>query len=233
VSPDGTAWQQRGSVTIAMSPGSYVGLALTSHLDGTLATASFSNIAVQNVSAPPASNSPPQISGTPQTKVSVGQPYSFTPTASDPDGDALFFDIANRPPWLAFSATTGGLNGTPAPTDAGIYSGVTIQVSAAGQAATLAPFSIEVLQGVSGNVAVHWTPPTQNQDGSSITNLGGFRIRYGTAVGNYPNQISIPNPGATSYVIQNLAPGRYYFVFTAYNTDGVESAYSQEISVVL
>jgi hypothetical protein len=63
--------------------------------------------------------------------------------------------------------------------------------------------------------------------------LGGFRIRYGTAVGNYPNQISIPNPGATSYVIQNLAPGRYYFVFTAYNTDGVESAYSQEISVVL
>lgn len=233
VSTDGAAWTQRGSVTIAMSSGAYVGLALTSHLDGTLATANFSNIVVQNVSAPPPQGSPPQISGTPQTKVSAGQSYSFTPTASDPDGDALFFDIANRPGWLAFSATTGALNGTPASADAGMYSGVTIQVSAGGQQATLAPFAIEVMQGASGNVAVHWTPPTQNQDGTAITDLGGFRIRYGTDPGSYANVITIANPGITSHVIQNLAPDQYYFVFTAYNANGVESAYSQEISVVL
>jgi hypothetical protein len=34
-----------------------------------------------------ATNSAPQISGTPSPMVNVGQSYSFTPTASDPDGD--------------------------------------------------------------------------------------------------------------------------------------------------
>src|SRR5262249_24542322 len=145
---------------------------------------------------------PPQISGTPQTKATVGQPYSFMPTASDPDGDALTFDVANRPGWLAFSVTTGALNGTPSPSDVGTDSNVPIQGSAGGQQATLAPFSIEVLAaGGSTSLAVHWTPPTQNQDGSALTNLGGFHILYGTQSGNYTNQITVSNPGLTSYVI--------------------------------
>ena len=51
------------------------------------------------VSAP---NRPPVISGSPATSVTVGQAYSFTPTASDPDGQALSFSIANRPSWATF-----------------------------------------------------------------------------------------------------------------------------------
>ena len=58
--------------------------------------------------------SPPTISGTPPTTVTVGAAYAFTPTASDPDGGTLTFAIANRPSWATFNATTGRLAGTPA-----------------------------------------------------------------------------------------------------------------------
>src|SRR5690606_18051920 len=56
-------------------------------------------------------NSPPTISGTPATSVEEGSAYSFTPTASDPDGDALTFTIQNRPAWAAFDPATGRLSG--------------------------------------------------------------------------------------------------------------------------
>ena len=54
ISPDGERWTQRGSsVTIQMSSSAYVGLALTSHVDGTLATAVFSNVQIGTATPPP------------------------------------------------------------------------------------------------------------------------------------------------------------------------------------
>ena len=41
------------------------------------------------------------------------QQYSFTPTASDPNGDALTFSITNTPPWATFNTSSGRLSGTP------------------------------------------------------------------------------------------------------------------------
>ena len=47
LSPDGTNWTLRSSVTLSnLASTVYVGLALTSHLDGTLATAVFNNPAI-------------------------------------------------------------------------------------------------------------------------------------------------------------------------------------------
>ena len=70
VSADGLAWRQQGSsVTIAMGASVYAGLAVTSHRDGTLATAVFSNVTYGPVgTTPPPINSPPTISGTPPTR---------------------------------------------------------------------------------------------------------------------------------------------------------------------
>ena len=42
-------------------------------------------------------NSPPLIAGTPATQITVGTAYSFTPTASDPDGDTLTFSAEGLP----------------------------------------------------------------------------------------------------------------------------------------
>src|SRR5690606_34913941 len=63
-------------------------------------------------SAPTTNNSAPTISGNPATTALQGSPYSFTAFASDPDGDALTFSIANRPAWASFSSS-GRLSGTP------------------------------------------------------------------------------------------------------------------------
>ena len=50
-------------------------------------------------STPGTSNSPPTITGTPLTSAAVGIVYSFQPSASDADGNALTFSIAGLPSW--------------------------------------------------------------------------------------------------------------------------------------
>ena len=66
-----------------------------------------------------AANRTPVISGTPSSSATVGQAYSFTPTASDADGQTLTFSIVNRPTWATFNSTTGRLNGTPTAANVG------------------------------------------------------------------------------------------------------------------
>lgn len=80
-----------------------------------------------------------------------------------------------------------------------------------------------------GAALVSWAPPTENTDSSTLTDLAGFKIYYGTFPGEYDKTITINNPGLTSYVVENLASADWFFVVTAFNTSGVESAYSKEV----
>jgi hypothetical protein len=72
-----------------------------------------------------------------------------------------------------------------------------------------------------------WDAPTTNTDGSPLTDLAGYKIYYGTSSGNYTTIIDVGN--VTTYFINNLVLGTYYFTVTTYNTSGVESAYANEI----
>ena len=170
-----------------------------------------------------AANRPPTISGTPAASVTVGQAYSFQPTATDPDGQALTFSIANRPAWAAFSSSTGRLSGTPAAADAGTWVNIVISVSDGQASAQLPAFAITANQVSTGTATLSWQPPTQNADGSLLTNLAGYRIRYGTTSNALSNSVQIANPGITSAVIESLSPATWYFAVVAYNTVGVES----------
>ena len=180
------------------------------------------------VNAAPVVNSRPIISGTPDTDVVAGTAYSFTPQANDPDGDNLTFSIQGKPGWANFNTSTGRLSGTPSTGNVGTYSNIRITVSDGDLSATLPAFSVTVSQPAAstGSVTLNWTPPTQNTDGSSLTDLAAYRIYYGTSQGNYPNSITLNNPGLSSYTVEDLVPGTYYFVSTAINSDGVESDYS-------
>jgi hypothetical protein len=71
-----------------------------------------------------------------------------------------------------------------------------------------------------------WQPPTQNEDGTALTNLAGYKIYWGTTPGSYTESVTLNNPGLTTYVVDNLAPGTYEFVATAFNVSGVESQFS-------
>ena len=171
-------------------------------------------------------NRAPVISGTPGTSVVQGTAYSFQPTASDPDGDPLTFSIANRPSWATFSTTTGRLQGTPTASNVGAFNNIVISVSDGKTTTSRAAFNVTVLAVASGSATLSWTPPTTNTNGSPLTNLAGYRVHWGTAAGSYTNSVTLNNPGLTSYVVENLAPGTYYFVVSARNSSGVESAMS-------
>ena len=173
-----------------------------------------------------ASNQAPSISGTPAVDAVVDSPYAFSPTATDPDGNTLSFSINNRPSWATFNLTSGRLSGTPLAGDVGTYSDIRITVSDGEITATLAPFTISVTQVTLGTITLSWTPPTQNTDGSTLTDRKGYRIDYGTAPGNYPNRVIMDNPGLSMLVVDNLLPGTYYVVLTAINLQDIESDYS-------
>jgi hypothetical protein len=178
-------------------------------------------------------NQAPTISGTPASQVIAGQSYSFTPTTSDPDGDTLTFTIAGQPSWASFSSSTGTLSGTPGAGDVRDYAGITITVSDGNLSGSLGPFSISVVAAATGSATLSWTAPTRNTDGSALTDLAGYWIYWGTTPGSRPNSVRIDNPGVTTYVIENLAPGDYEFVATSFNDGGVQSRLSDTASLVI
>jgi len=182
-----------------------------------------------NSSPPTPSNRAPSISGTAPLAVQAGQPYTFKPDATDPDGDTLVFSITNKPSWATFNASTGQLTGTAA---TGQFAGVTISVSDGLANASLPAFTIDVAATptVFGSATVSWLPPTARTDGSALTNLASFHIWYGTSPGVYTQMVTIASPGTTSHQIDNLAAGTYYFVVTAVDSAGYESEYSQAAS---
>jgi hypothetical protein len=178
-----------------------------------------------------ATNQAPTIGGTPTASVNAGSAYSFKPTASDPEGATLTFSISNKPAWATFDTATGTLSGTPAAGDVGTYSNVSISVSDGQLSASLAAFTITVKGAVTGAAILSWQPPTQRADGTTLTDLAGYRIYYGTTRGgSYPQRIELANPGLTTYVVENLGAGTWYFVTTAYDAAGNESGYSTEAS---
>jgi chitinase len=74
----------------------------------------------------------------------------------------------------------------------------------------------------SEQVTLAWDP-------NSETDLAGYRVYYGTSSGLYPNVTDVGN--MTTATISNLTAGQtYYFSATAYDTQGRESGYSNEVS---
>ncbi len=183
--------------------------------------------------AAPTGNNAPTISGNPMTAIDIGSAYAFTPTASDPDGDELTFSVNNRPSWADFDNTSGELSGQPALGNVGTYASIEISVSD-GKAKTALPiFAISVDQVGTISTTLSWMPPTQNEDGSPLMDLAGYKIYWGTTRGQYTHSATIDNPGISSYVVENLTPGIYEFAGKSFNQAGVESAYSDPVIKVL
>jgi len=183
------------------------------------------------VSGSGTTNQPPTISGTPPTSVKAGSTYAFTPTAKDPEGKTLAFSITNKPAWATFSTTTGKLSGTPSSAQTGTYSNIGIKVSDGSLTASLPAFAIVVsTTTTTGSATLSWTPPTRNTDGSTLTNLAGYRIVYGNSPGSLNKTVQVANPGTSRYVVDNLATGTWYFSVRAYSTSGAESNTSNTAS---
>jgi hypothetical protein len=180
----------------------------------------------------------PTIQGVAAASVAVGQTYSFQPAANDSGNERLTFMISNKPSWLSFNATSGLLSGTPTASNVGTYSNIEIAVTDGSTVASLPSFSITVAAtgtppGSTSSVTLSWEPPTENSNGTPLMNLDGYRVYYGQQAGSLTNVVNVSNPGITTYVMQNLSPGTYYFAVASYNSSGVESSLSSEVSTTI
>jgi len=82
------------------------------------------------------------------------------------------------------------------------------------------------------DVTLTWNPPSTNTNESSLNDLGGYTIHYGTESGNYSQNIDVGN--VNTYQVNSLIAGLiYYFAVTAYDTSWNESMYSNEVSQLI
>jgi hypothetical protein len=91
---------------------------------------------------------------------------------------------------------------------------------------TSPPPTTVVIPAATGSASLAWTPPTQNTDGSTLTDLRGYRIYHGTSAASLSVLLDVANPGITTSVVDNLGSGTHYFAISAYNAAGAESARS-------
>lgn len=175
-------------------------------------------------SSPPAGacNRPPTIAGTPVAAVQAGAAYSYTPTATDPDGDTLGFSIANRPTWASFDPATGRISGTPSASNVGISSSITITVSDGRASASTSAFSITVTApappsptaptNLTGSISPNTTNPANSNvkltwDAVAGTTMYEVWRCAGATCANFAFLADEPTAGSTN---TNLPPGITY-----------------------
>ena len=168
----------------------------------------------------------PTISGSAINEIEIEQPYSFTPSATDEDGDTLTFEIQNKPIWANFNGITGELSGTPKNVET--YSNIIITVTDGEYSASLNAFDISVLEPPISKVTLSWQPPTEDVDGNDVDSISAYKIFYGNTQGNPDKHITVNDGSVKKLTISNLEPGEYYFTMSAVSSNGMESDASNE-----
>jgi hypothetical protein len=82
----------------------------------------------------------------------------------------------------------------------------------------------------SGTAELTWSAPTKNEDGTALTNLAGYKVRYGQSAGALSQARDIATPATTSVTIDGLSAGTWYFTVASYTNAGVESAPTGAVS---
>jgi Putative Ig domain len=175
-------------------------------------------------------NQPPTIAGVPPPATLRREKYEFLPSASDPDGDRLRFSIRQKPPWARFDHATGRIYGQPQGKDVGEYIDIKISVTDGKREASLPPFSITVYHSGDESATLSWLPPTENADGSVLTDLNGYYIYIGQTPDVNQRIIRLGNEGLTRYVVEKLYPSTWYFAMSAYNKQGHEGRRTPVVS---
>jgi hypothetical protein len=73
---------------------------------------------------------------------------------------------------------------------------------------------------------LQWSAPQAMTDGSTVTGIVGYRVYYGPSVTQMNKKIDVMNPSISTYVVEGLTAGTYYFAITALHSSGGESGRS-------
>jgi hypothetical protein len=204
----------------------------------------------------------PTVSGSPAVTVAANSAYSFRPTSGSPSGMALTFSIQNKPSWATFGLSNGQLSGTPSASETGKYANIVIAASDGTTSTALPGFAIQVtsaappvvasssggsssggsssssssgakVASTTGSASLTWAAPTQNTDGSALSNLAGYDIYYGTSASAMTQKITLTNASMLTDVVSNLASGTWFFEVIAVNSTGEESNPSGVVSMTI
>jgi hypothetical protein len=154
----------------------------------------------------------------------------------------MTYSIQNAPSWATFNASTGQLSGSPKDTDVGTTNGIVITVADGTATASLSAFAITVVATTAvasptsktGSAKVTWVAPTENSNGTALTDLAGYYVYYGTDSSELSQSIKVASPQALSYTITGLADGNtWYFAVASYTSAGQQSSLSQISSKTL
>ena len=83
------------------------------------------------------------------------------------------------------------------------------------------------------NINLSWVAPAEREDNTpiSLSEIAGYKIYYGSTLGQYSNSVTINDGSATGHTFQNFTAETYYFVVTTLDTEGRESQFSTEITI--
>ncbi|WP_138543612.1 Ig-like domain-containing protein, partial [Pseudoalteromonas rubra] len=214
--------------------GTYQGI-VVSVTDGTQ-TASLDAFAITVVNV----NDAPVISGTPETSVNEDAAYSFTPVASDIDGDSLTFSIANQPTWASFDAQTGTLSGTPSNSDVGTTSDIVISVSDGTTSTSLTAFSLTVVNindapeisgtpatSVNEDASYSFTPTVSDVDAGdvlvfSVSNLPSW-ASFNTSTGTLSGTPSDADVGTDTQIVITVSDGSAQQSLSAFDIEVINT----------
>ncbi len=86
------------------------------------------------------------------------------------------------------------------------------------------------VSGGSRTASLFWEAPTSNTNGTPLTDLVGYRIYYGSNPQELVQTVQISSIGIQTYVIDDLAPGTWYFAIMAIARNGSESTLSNIVT---
>jgi hypothetical protein len=164
----------------------------------------------------------------------AANPAAQTVNVTNTGGGTLTWTASDNASWLTLNTTSGT---TTTETDP-----ITVSINTSGMSAGTYNATITITAGGAANtpqtvpVTLTLNPPatssaTLTWNANTESDLAGYKVYRATAPGAYGAPIATLQGNVTNYVATGLQVGTtYYFVVTAYDTAGNESAYSNEVS---
>jgi hypothetical protein len=84
--------------------------------------------------------------------------------------------------------------------------------------------------GGSASATLHWEMPTENTNGTPLTDLQGYTIVYGPNPETMNRWVQVTDIGTTSYEVAGLGRGTWYFAVLSFTSSGANSALSNLVS---
>jgi hypothetical protein len=165
--------------------------------------------------------------------------FTVLAVAHHAPGKTLRVWVDNAPAWASFwsqhdsSADYMLLYGTPTVQDVGVYPEVRF-VAADSSTTAVRTLEIAVAVGSGSRFTLSWLQPTENEDGSALSDLAGYRLHIWAAQqGTAASQVIPLRSSLTQLQLEQMRSGLWKFAMTAYDSAGAESRLSPILPVLV